>query len=498
MTRAGLLAACWIAIGTGLCGCGGGGGSGGSVGAGAGAAQNPGFTKRQVVVEFAQWSCFRLHFTCYDVDVTMDGVAVGPEALGVGDLVLGTGAQVDRTAFDGGGSTEWVLQHHSSITQISQVVGPVDSIDAAASRLVVMGQPIEMLAVAIDAAVFTPPSELRTLTTGELVRVSGHRSRAGKVLATRIERVATPVAARVSGYVHDFDPANRLFGIANLLIDYGGVGALPDGFSAGALVDVVGATESNPRVLRATHVQLHAPFDAAVDTRVAIEGIVDDIRADRTFSMSGLTISGPDFCDLDALATHAVLRISGVVTDVGRVTLDRSPYCLSAFGAYEAGYDHVSRQVEGPIEQIDVANGLMQILGIRIRTTFATTIQIRDEDGIRTTPLTDALVGETAAVDGFIGATEADVLAERIRIVRDADKRLRLVAVPSATHFPIIEIMGRSVRVDPDVTDFQMCAPDTLADYFAAPPEKVVLYVREQDGELFAWGMFSDYGCWDY
>ena len=98
------------------------------------------------------------------------------------------------------------------------VTGPVQSIDAAAATLVVLGQTVRV----DDDTSFDdniPGSALSGVTVGDNVEVSGTRGADGVVTATRIEAKPATVPFEVIGVVRALDAAAHKLNATALVVD---------------------------------------------------------------------------------------------------------------------------------------------------------------------------------------------------------------------------------------------------------------------------------------
>ena len=176
--------------------------------------------------------------------VTLDGQPGAEAQLRVGQVVHIKGTR-SRGADDG---------HASSIDFDDAVQGPVDSVDAAAGTLVVLGQGVRIDGLTSFDDRFEPAS-LAGVAVGAIVEVSGFRDAGGVIHATRIEPKDAAESFEVTGTVANHDAAARRFDIAALTVDYSTAqlddlpGGAPDD---GLLVEVKGRTRDANGVLVAT------------------------------------------------------------------------------------------------------------------------------------------------------------------------------------------------------------------------------------------------------
>jgi Domain of unknown function (DUF5666) len=121
------------------------------------------------------------------------------------------------------------------------VKGPVQSIDIATGRLVVLGQTvITGPDTSFDDNI--QPASLDGVSIGDLVEVSGQTMADGSIVATRIEMKPAGTAFEVLGTVSNLDSANFRFAINTLTVDY-----------SAATLDHFSSSISNGDRPRATH-----------------------------------------------------------------------------------------------------------------------------------------------------------------------------------------------------------------------------------------------------
>ena len=156
--------------------------------------------------------------------ITVDGQPATQSDLRVGQVVVVKGEVDDNQ------TTGTADEIHFE----ENVKGPVQSIDIATSRLVVLGQTvITGPDTSFDDNI--QPASLDGLSVGDLVEVSGQTMADGSIVAARIEMKPAGTAFEVHGTVSNLDGANFRFSINALTVDY----------SAATLDDFPGGQISN-------------------------------------------------------------------------------------------------------------------------------------------------------------------------------------------------------------------------------------------------------------
>lgn len=134
---------------------------------------------------------------------------------GSGDLRLGMMVEIEAGAIDR-------TAGRAQATRIrfgSEIVGPVESIDVGAARLVVFGQPVQVR----DTTVFDDSlaGGLAAISVGDVLEVHAQFNAATNVyVATRIEDKDSPDEFRVRGLVSNLDTDAKTFRIGTALISY--------------------------------------------------------------------------------------------------------------------------------------------------------------------------------------------------------------------------------------------------------------------------------------
>lgn len=263
----------------------------------------------------------------YDTDSTM--VMRNGQAASFSDLEIGQIVAL-------GGTIE-VIAPRGTADQIdyeATVIGPIENIDAALGRLVVMGQLIRTDAdTAFDPSI--DPLTFAGLTVGANVDISGFRTADDEVIATRIEPDTVTVGVQTIGSVTGLDLANLLFRIGGLTVDYSSASVidLPGGMPTdGQFVLVRGALAGG--ILTAD--SLEALYDASPGTpgdRAQAQGVITRFASATDFDVNGFPMttdsstaySGGAAADLQL---DAEITVDGEVAASGDVILAN----LIAFG----------------------------------------------------------------------------------------------------------------------------------------------------------------------
>ena len=214
----------------------------------------------------------------------LDGVAGTQDDLKVGQIVSVKGTIND----DGTTGTA------DEVTFDDSVKGPVESVDLALKRLVVLGQTV---LVSLDTSFddsFSPAS-LEGVAVGQIVEVSGQFNANGNIVATRIEPKPAGTMFEVHGTVTGLDTMAQTFSLNALVVDYSS--ATLDNFVGGQIaegdfVEAKGMALGAAGELLATKVELESLLpDTADGDRVEIEGFITRFVSAQDFDVAGVPVT---------------------------------------------------------------------------------------------------------------------------------------------------------------------------------------------------------------
>ena len=230
------------------------------------------------------------------------------------DLKLGMMVEIDSGNVDRAAATAMALRFRWG----SEIVGPVGSIDTAASTVTVLGQTV----LVTSSTVFdeTLAGGLSALSAGALIEVHGILDPANaRVVATRIEpRMAAPLY-RLRGVISALDTTARTFRINGALISYAGLAAasVPASLVNGQVVRVLLQTTQVGGAWVATALRggLRLP-DPSREAHV--EGVITAFTSSASFEINGLRIdaSNASFPDGTAgIVLGARVEVEGMVSN---------------------------------------------------------------------------------------------------------------------------------------------------------------------------------------
>jgi len=202
-------------------------------------------------------------------------------------LKLGMMVQVDAGAVDNAASSAVA----AAIRWGSEVVGPVGTIDTAASTVQVLGQTV----LVTTSTVFdtTLAGGLSALTAGAVVEVHGILDTANsRIVATRIEPRTGATAYKIRGAIAALDTTAKTFTINGQLISYASLpsGNVPPGLTNGQIVRVRLQTTqvSGAWVATALRGGLRVPDS---NREAEVEGAITVFTSATDFEISGLKVN---------------------------------------------------------------------------------------------------------------------------------------------------------------------------------------------------------------
>ncbi len=229
-------------------------------------------------------------------------------------LRLGMTIEVEAGRIDRAAASALALR----IRLNSEVLGPVDAIDTAASTVTVLGQTV----LVTTSTLFdeTLSGGLSALRTGAVVEVYGILDPAnGRIVATRIEAEAGATAYKLRGRISAVDTTARTFQINGQVISYASLPAaqVPPGLTNGQLVRVRLQTTPVAGQWVATALRGGRRWPDAI-LEAKLEGIVTAFDSASSFSVNGLPVnaSAASFPDGTAgIVLGARVEVTGTITN---------------------------------------------------------------------------------------------------------------------------------------------------------------------------------------
>jgi hypothetical protein len=310
-------------------------------------------------------------------------------------LALGMTTEIDAGAIRTGstGSTATATRIRLS----SEIVGPVQAVDAAAQTVTVLGQVVRVNAATVfDSAL---AGKLAALTVGAVVEVYAlPDGTSGSYLATRIEPKSSAEAWRLRGVVTGLDTAAERFRIGAVTVSYAALGGTPAGLANGRIVKLRLDRTPDAGVYTALRVDAGALTPSDRD-EAHLEGLVTAVLSATRFFVDGVEVDARDAVFEDgAIALGSRVEVEGAL--VGGVL-------VAAQVEIEDEDESSEIELEGTIASIDTAAQTFVLNGFTVRYGGS----VRFDDGTEA----DLGAGVEVEVRGTLGSGDKLLDATRIR-----------------------------------------------------------------------------------
>jgi hypothetical protein len=447
------------------CGSGGGGGGGGVPTAGI---DRGGITIAQgPITGFGSVIVNGVRYSTTGANILVDGVTATEADLAVGQVV-----RVEGTV-DTGGTTGTAR----SVRFDDDVTGPIQSIDLASGRLVVLGQPVQTgAATSFDDSIV--PRGLEGLAVGDHVEVSGLVAANGVINATRIERSAAAGELEVRGTVSNLDAGVQRFEINELAVDYSAAQLAdlqPGGPANGDLVEVHGTLDA-AGTLVATRVEGEdRALDGGEDDEADLEGLVTRFASVTDFDVAGQSVTtnaATEFRDGTAadLALGVDVEVEGEFDASGRVVADKIEFRRTA---------DAKVRIAGLVEQVDSSAGTLVVLGLTVRTNAVTRFEDHSDADLERFGIGDLRAGDFVEIRAHDdGGTLIATRVER----DEPDDEVELRGRASDLAAPTLRVAGVTIETTSE-TEFER--DDERIDastFFAEADGRIVKVDGQWDG----------------
>ena len=273
---------------------------------------------------------------------TIDGQSGGREdQLRIGKVVTVRGT-LDSSGTAGSATT---------VDYSDSLEGPVSARNLAAGTLTVLGQTVRITGVTRFDDNITPRS-LEGIAVGDRVEVSGFTDATGAIVASYVEKKVSTAAFEITGAVSNLNTGSSTFSINALTVDYSAATISNGTLSAGALVEVKGATLLGNGALRATSVELKTGLGARSGDLAELEGYLTRYASNADFDINGQRVSTDSTTRFElngqSLAVNVKVEVEGTV-NAGTQYEDKAanPVRTLGFSALRVG-DYVEvRGIEG-------------------------------------------------------------------------------------------------------------------------------------------------------
>ena len=234
-----------------------------------------------------------------------DGVSHDRSALKLGMVVSVDGSSVDHASGSG---------HAVAFQFGSETLGPITSIDATASTMVVLGLTAEVTTSTVFDSSIT--GGLAGLAAGDVVEIFGLFDAANnRVVATRVEKKTGVTEYRLRGTVAGLDSTGKTFTLGGETIAYGSASNVPATLANGVQVKVKLQTTQVGGAWVANKVRLILR-EAEDRSDAEVEGVISAWTSATSFEVNGLVVdatnaSFPEGSTGVVLGAHVEIKGAG-------------------------------------------------------------------------------------------------------------------------------------------------------------------------------------------
>ena len=317
-----------------------------------------------------------------------------------GDLKLGMTTTINGSGFmmDANGARSTA----TSIVFASAILGPVDSLDASTSSLVILGQTVDVKPTTVFEIGLN--GGLAALRVNDVIEVYALFDASNDhYVATRIERKSGVLAYRLRGTISNLDTGKKKFNIGSETISYAGVPA-SDALTAlanGRFVRVQLQTARQSGVWVATRLQDGVgPLGNRDDAR--IEGLISDLTSPTQFSVEGVSVDASRATLSGTTPLGLGIRVAVNGTSSSGVLVASEVQTKT-----EADVENEGFELDGSISSIDTVNKNFVLRGVTV--DYAGSVDFRDGT------ISDLAVGKRVEVKGVVSADGTGLQAIRIK-----------------------------------------------------------------------------------
>jgi hypothetical protein len=360
------------------------------------------------------------------------------------DLAIGQVVRVEGTV-DAGGTTGTAR----SVSFDDNVTGPIESIDLASGRLVVLGQPVQTgPATSFDDSIV--PRSLEGLAVADRIEVSGLVAADGVINATRIERSAAADDLEVRGTVSGLDAGAQRFDINELEVDYSA--AQLEDFPAGGpadgdLVEVHGTLDVGGTLVASRVERKDQTLPGDDDDHADLEGLVTRFVSATDFDVAGqpvTTNTATEFRKGTAanLALGVNVEVEGDFDGSGRVVADKIEFRRAA---------DAEIRIDAFVDDVDSSAGTLVVLGVTVRTDAVTRFEDHSEARLKGFAIGDLRAGDFVELRAYDdGGTLIATRLER----DDPEDEVEVRGRASDLAAPTFRVAGVAVETTPG-TEFE-------------------------------------------
>lgn len=314
-------------------------------------------------------------------------------------LRLGMTARVEASDATTVNGQQTATAHAVSIS--SELVGPVERIDATLGVFRVLGQTVVVTpATVFDVTLAGGPSRLML---GTVVEIHGQYNAATqRYVATRVAPLASPAAYKIRGVVASVDPVGRTMVVGGLSIGYASLAAnsVPN-LAVGQFVRVRLALLPVAGVWTALSV-VSGQAQIPDHPRARLIGRISSLTSTTSFAVDGVLV--------DASAVASAAANTGIV--LGARVLVEGPIRLGVLNATivavkgDESLANISFELHGPIMTIDTVAQTLSVRGITVHYSG----QVQFQAGV----IGDLAVGRRIKVIGSLSTDATGLQAQVI------------------------------------------------------------------------------------
>ena len=451
----------WMTFGVAilLAACGGGGGGGGSSGPVTAGIDRGGIvTATGSITGFGSVHVNGVHYVTTGATITLDDNPGAESDLRVGQVVRIEG----RIAQDGVSGTA------TRVIFDDEVEGPVQSIDLANARAVVLGRTVQVSAqTSFDDSI--SPRSLDGVAVGDRLEVSGRVTTTGVVEATRIERKAAQSGVEVKGTISSLDTNARSFALSQLTVSY--ATAQLNGFASGQpangdRVEVFGSVAGNGELVAARVERESGGAAGNADEQADYEGLVTSFVSATDFAVAGQRVTTTASTVYDG-GTASNLALDVPVEVEGR--FNAAGVIVATKVQFRRGSD---TEFSGRVDSVNAVGNSLVVFGVTIRVNSLTRFEDHSGADLQRFSLASLAVGDYVEVDAYNDGS--GLVATKLE--RDDNQgEVRLEGVAQNVAAPSFTVGGVAVTTDGN-TEFRDTNGVTInaATFFQAAPGRLV------------------------
>ncbi len=290
-----------------------------------------------------------------------------------------------------------------------EVEGPVQSIDLANARLVVLGRTVQVGPdTSFDDSIV--PRGLEGVVVGDRIEVSGFPASDGTVDATRIERKAAQGSYEIKGTVASLDTNARRFALGTLAVSY--ATAQLNGFASGQpangdAVEAVGTLDGTGTLV-ASRVDKESESGGTSNDDADYEGLITRFVSAADFSVDGQRVTTTSATIYEggsaaSLALDARVEVEGGFNSAGVIVARKVQFRRSG-----------DLEFAGPVDSVNAAAGSIVVLGVPLRTNSLTRFEDHSSADVQQFSLANIAVGDYLEVRAYAdGSGYVATLLER-------------------------------------------------------------------------------------